>query len=165
MSKSIKVNEKSGVHMIPTSRIKSINNIGFIGTENLSIRAMNGILDLLDDRRKFDITVAEKIGSYNQQKYDFIYKIVDFLPDESLPVKKLLLVSTINSIKDEEEQTMIMFRFILETLLEFYLKVLDNEQANILIITELNDYIESLSRKTGIVKSYIEGKISFRLTE
>ena len=159
------VTEHSGVHKIPSSKLRSMKIIEKIDTENLSFRVLNGLLDLIEARKNMKHESAIKIASEQDEYYQIFFNLMDILPEENRTVRKLLIVKTIEAIDSKEDGISNIFRFILGTLLDFYQKELENNEANMLIISELNDYVDSISSQTGIIRSFFDSVISRRLVE
>ncbi len=159
------VTEHSGVHKIPSSKLRSMKIIEKIDTENLSFRVLNGLLDLIEARKNMKHESAIKIASEQDEYYQIFFNLMDILPEENRTVRKLLIVKTIEAIDSKEDGISNIFRFILGTLLDFYQKELENNEANMLIISELNDYVDSISSQTGIIRSFFDNVISRRLVE
>lgn len=159
------VTEHSGVHKIPSSKLRSMKIIEKIDTENLSFRVLNGLLDLIEARNNMKHESAIKIASEQDEYYQIFFNLMDILPEENRTVRKLLIVKTIEAIDSKEDGISNIFRFILGTLLDFYQKELENNEANMLIISELNDYVDSISSQTGIIRSFFDNVISRRLVE
>ncbi len=159
------VTEHSGVHKIPSYKLRSTKIIEKIDTENLSFRVLNGLLDLIEARKNMKHESAIKIASEQDEYYQIFFNLMDILPEENRTVRKLLIVKTIEAIDSKEDGISNIFRFILGTLLDFYQKELENNEANMLIISELNDYVDSISSQTGIIRSFFDNVISRRLVE
>lgn len=159
------VTEHSGVHKIPSSKLRNVKIIENIDTENLSFRVLNGLLDLIDARKNMKNEAAIKIASEQDEYYEIFFNLMDILPEENRTVRKLLIAKTIEAIDSKEDGISSIFRFILGTLLDFYQKELENNEANMLIISELNDYVDDLSFQTGIIRSFFDNVISRRLVE
>lgn len=159
------VTEHSGVHKIPSSKLRNMKIIENIDTENLSFRVLNGLLDLIEARKNMKHESAIKIASEQDEYYQIFFNLMDILPEENRTVRKLLIVKTIEAIDSKEDGISNIFRFILGTLLDFYQKELENNEANMLIISELNDYVDDLSFQTGIIRSFFDNVISRRLVE
>lgn len=159
------VTEHSGVHKIPSSKLRNMKIIENIDTENLSFRVLNGLLDLIDARKNMKNEAAIKIASEQDEYYEIFFNLMDILPEENRTVRKLLVVKTIEAIDSKEDGISNIFRFILGTLLDFYQNELENNEANMLIISELNDYVDGLSSQTGILRSFFDNVISRRLVE
>jgi len=159
------VTEHSGVHKIPSSKLRSMKIIEKIDTENLSFRVLNGLLDLIEARKNMKHESAIKIASEQDEYYEIFFNLMDILPEENRTVRKLLIAKTIEAIDSKEDGISSIFRFILGTLLDFYQKELENNEANMLIISELNDYVDDLSFQTGIIRSFFDNVISRRLVE
>lgn len=159
------VTEHSGVHKIPSSKLRNMKIVENIDTENLSFRVLNGLLDLIDARKNMKHEAAIKIASEQDEYYEIFFNLMDILPEENRTVRKLLIAKTIEAIDSKEDGISSIFRFILGTLLDFYQKELENNEANMLIISELNDYVDDLSFQTGIIRSFFDNVISRRLVE
>lgn len=157
--------EHSGIHKIPISKFRNMRIIETIDTENLSFRILNGLLDIIESRKNMNHNAAIAIASEQDEYYEIFFNLMNILPDEGRVIRKLLVAKTIDAISSKEDSLSVMFKFVLETLLGFYQGELENNEANMLIIGELTDYIEVASKKTNIIKSFFERIFSNRLVE
>lgn len=169
--------DNSGVYKIPALRINSMRLIETLDTENLSFRILNGFLDMIEnienmaqnDNSSHALKELKKLHdlilSKDDEYYNTFFDLMRIIPHEKKAIRKVLVAKTIQAIELKEDRISNMFRFILSTLLDFYEYELEWNEANMLIVTETNDFIERISDDTGIDRYLLEKIILFRLTE